>query len=570
MGLRARTIAVLAILTSLICGRTDASPEWKDGKGVVFTGEPVEAIGSQLLFRSGPLLTKAVAMRAFSAEDCVQFYRAVAGQPPRAERWSEAKGELARELRGKLHYYITDGFSRKVDYVGVPEPEFFVVVFWGPSRLGLLLDDLLPFTQRMERVFPGRLATVVVRQPLEMEPPQHPNRINSFHPDWLVTDARALSMMPLMTRFSEERVNEGYSIYLMTRRGVPLLGGPLNSMFDITSFVDGASDLFWQLNPANPRTAQDRLHYLRAVRPVQFAQGKADPLLLIDPFHDELLREREVRRIEADVTVGPDGAVVQVALSPESEIPAGLTASVSDILRRGTLYLPAIAQGQPAAGTLHYSRKVAPVDPQFIADAAWVKGEARVDVPIKEWQVLKPIHVPQQVFTTVNRVGKDGTVLLNPVTAGRSDKLSEAALVTAFDRDWFTGGGAGSVRAVAGTTQEVDGENYTWKTVIPQGVFVDLLGAPGSREYDHCIAYAWTEVDVAKETEGWMGFGSDDGAKVWFNGILVDDKWTTRRSRLDDDVVPVRLKKGKNQILIKVQNYTRDWTFTCRLRTRGK
>ena len=71
------------------------------------------------------------------------------------------------------------------------------------------------------------------------------------------------------------------------------------------------------------------------------------------------------------------------------------------------------------------------------------------------------------------------------------------------------------------------------------------------------------------ETDAWLGIGSDDGLKVWVNGVLVNDRWVRRTSRLDDDVVPFRLRAGKNQLLIKIQNVTGLWSFTCRLRVRS-
>jgi hypothetical protein len=36
--------------------------------------------------------------------------------------------------------------------------------------------------------------------------------------------------------------------------------------------------------------------------------------------------------------------------------------------------------------------------------------------------------------------------------------------------------------------------------------------------------------------DAWLGIGSDDGLKIWFNGELVHDKWIRRMSRIDDDV----------------------------------
>lgn len=52
---------------------------------------------------------------------------------------------------------------------------------------------------------------------------------------------------------------------------------------------------------------------------------------------------------------------------------------------------------------------------------------------------------------------------------------------------------------------------------------------------------------------GWP-IGSDDGLTVWRDGERVYDKWTARTSRLDDDVVPLRLRAGKDPFLIGIQN----------------
>lgn len=52
------------------------------------------------------------------------------------------------------------------------------------------------------------------------------------------------------------------------------------------------------------------------------------------------------------------------------------------------------------------------------------------------------------------------------------------------------------------------------------------------------------------------------------NGRLVADSWAAHPMRLDDDVVPFRLKAGKNQVLVKVQNETGAWNFMARLRVR--
>ncbi|MEN9635222.1 MAG: hypothetical protein RL077_3626, partial [Verrucomicrobiota bacterium] len=206
---------------------------------------------------------------------------------------------------------------------------------------------------------------------------------------------------------------------------------------------------------------------------------------------------------------------------------------------------------------------------KLAADAAWVNGEARVEIPLKSWLVLKPIKVPEQVFSLIDRIGPDGTVMLSAVTAGTGSKVSVASQMNAFNSDWFTDRGAGSVQPIAGEKQAVDGETFIWKKVTPDHGVVDFLGGAGSGSHDYCIGYAWTEFESPNDLAAWMGIGSDDGLRIWVNGEQVNDRWIARTSRLDDDVVPLRLKKGKNQILIKIQNVKGLWSFTCRLRVRG-
>ena len=62
-----------------------------------------------------------------------------------------------------------------------------------------------------------------------------------------------------------------------------------------------------------------------------------------------------------------------------------------------------------------------------------------------------------------------------------------------------------------------------------------------------------------------LGIGSDDSVKVWLNGELVHQNWTTRGVGIDNDRVPVTFKKGMNQLVLKIQNQGGPWGFCCRL-----
>jgi hypothetical protein len=61
-----------------------------------------------------------------------------------------------------------------------------------------------------------------------------------------------------------------------------------------------------------------------------------------------------------------------------------------------------------------------------------------------------------------------------------------------------------------------------------------------------------------------LGIGSDDGIKVWLNGELVHENWMIRGVIEDDDRVQVNFKKGKNQLVLKIQNEGGPWGFCCR------
>lgn len=544
-----------------------AAPEWKDHKGATFRGEPVEAMGPLAMFRTGATSSRFLPMRTFSPEDCVRFHQAIANRPERAAKWSEAKAVASGELIGRLKR-AERGQLEAFDFAKVPEPELLIVLYAGKRAQDAaaphyLLDNLAPFVSRVQRVFPGRVATVVyATRQSNLNVRGLPNARA-----WLVADPDKLHGMKTLSRFVP---GEGVVMVLMTREGVPLLGGPANDIPEVTKFVDGASDVLWQLNPENPRSARDRLHYWRAVRPVQHAQGTAGPMLLIDPLRVDALRQRGVKRIDAKFAVGADGAVTSVELLPSSEMPEPLRPALAEALKRSAVFLPAIENGTAVEARYDYVLKVGAADPKLAADAAWVKGDARVDVPLKSWLVLKPIKVPEQVFAGIIGVNADGTVMMEAVKAGTSNTVSNASQLNSFNSDWFADtGGPGSVRPVAGMKQLVDGEKFTWKKLEAHNGLVDFLDGASYGSFDYCVGYAWTEFEVTEDCEAWLGIGSDDGLKIWLNGEMVNDKWIARTSRLDDDVVPLRLKKGKNQMLIKIQNVRGRWSFTARLRVRG-
>jgi CubicO group peptidase (beta-lactamase class C family) len=87
--------------------------------------------------------------------------------------------------------------------------------------------------------------------------------------------------------------------------------------------------------------------------------------------------------------------------------------------------------------------------------------------------------------------------------------------------------------------------------------FEKVLGA-----LDHSVAYAFSWLISERDQDVRFYLGSDDGAKVWVNGEPAFRVATPGRPlvRAQDRFV-ARLKKGKNAILVKVEDNIGGWAF---------
>ncbi len=115
----------------------------------------------------------------------------------------------------------------------------------------------------------------------------------------------------------------------------------------------------------------------------------------------------------------------------------------------------------------------------------------------------------------------------------------------------------------AGQSIQAGGKNYEWRFVQSADDIVDFTKTFGDSEF--VVAYAWVEINSPEAKNALMALGSDDGVKVWLNGELVHENWIGRAVNKDDDLFPVAFKKGKNQLLVKVQNMQLGWGFCCRV-----
>lgn len=109
----------------------------------------------------------------------------------------------------------------------------------------------------------------------------------------------------------------------------------------------------------------------------------------------------------------------------------------------------------------------------------------------------------------------------------------------------------------------------TWKKTDPRRelgmIHLPALLGLSIPESQGKFAYARTTLSSAEDRRVILCLGADDTVQVWVNGEYVHGTTDPRSGALDQDRIPVQLKKGANQILLKVGNSTDDWCFCLRL-----
>ncbi len=95
-----------------------------------------------------------------------------------------------------------------------------------------------------------------------------------------------------------------------------------------------------------------------------------------------------------------------------------------------------------------------------------------------------------------------------------------------------------------------DGQTAPWreKPEFVDGVVQELGG-------DNSAYYLARKVTSSSDRFMTISLGSDDSIKAWANGELVLDRPGERAAARDQDRITVPLRKGENQLLLKVANY---------------
>ena len=125
----------------------------------------------------------------------------------------------------------------------------------------------------------------------------------------------------------------------------------------------------------------------------------------------------------------------------------------------------------------------------------------------------------------------------------------------------------GELEAVPKVTQEFEykGKTYRWRRTTSE--YFDIVNL--SEEFPdanlNSVTYAFANITSPDDRVVKAALGSTDGVDVILNGELVYSVRKSRPLNIDEDTFQLPLKKGKNNLMLKLFQGDGDWKFTFRL-----
>ncbi|MBI2432269.1 MAG: hypothetical protein HYV26_05310, partial [Candidatus Hydrogenedentes bacterium] len=130
-----------------------------------------------------------------------------------------------------------------------------------------------------------------------------------------------------------------------------------------------------------------------------------------------------------------------------------------------------------------------------------------------------------------------------------------------------------SVEGIDAATPALDaalslaGKSAPWREVHSADALGIVNLASEFGMVDQSRAYAFTTIDSPQATDAELRLGSDDGIAAWLNGEKVFENNVDRPLAPDQDQAPIKLKQGKNALLLEITQGAGGWMFCARLTT---
>ena len=152
--------------------------------------------------------------------------------------------------------------------------------------------------------------------------------------------------------------------------------------------------------------------------------------------------------------------------------------------------------------------------------------------------------------------------LLGPIELEES--TNEVEHLGGFENDFLVEhGGVTNPQIKIGQVETFGNSNATWIEHTSPDSIINLDEAISKQSY--VVAYAYKEIQLEEEGTFILSLGTNDGGKLWVNGVEVWDYPGARGLKPDDNFIPVYLQKGKNVILLKVEERGNNWGFCLRV-----
>lgn len=152
--------------------------------------------------------------------------------------------------------------------------------------------------------------------------------------------------------------------------------------------------------------------------------------------------------------------------------------------------------------------------------------------------------------------------LLGPLPLEQS--ANEFSHLPGFEKDFLSGqGGEKNPDVKAGRKVKAGKTRLKWISYSGTDSIISLDKAISINSF--VGAYAYTEIFVDKGKTYLFSLGTNDGGRLWINGVQVWDHPGGRGCKPDDDLIPVSFKKGRNKILLKIEERGNKWEFCARI-----
>ena len=340
--------ALGAALTPPAAAKTE---KWTDLEGNRFRGEPTEVLGPFALFRTSPRSGRRVPLHLLGPEECVRFHEGVRNAPARAADWSQASSVFSRELLGCVQR-VKDGRLVAADLKGRPEPEFFILFFGNPS-VGKSWDMVGGETPAqywdLQTKHPG-MVEAVFWTPRNTAAEQNKMAI-SMNMGWLVLDPRSSDQVRTLQDLAP---GEDFAMMVVSRDGVPLFSSRAENPPAIKHVFTELNELIDLMQPDEPASWKDRVHYLSAVQQAAHRTDKSAPVLVGNPLNPVGLKKDGVARFHARITVAADAKVRRVSfVNGEKDLKPEMAQAIGKALLHAA-FVPAVENGRFVDGVYDY------------------------------------------------------------------------------------------------------------------------------------------------------------------------------------------------------------------------